>query len=204
MEKEVVERILNTIMEFSGVLGKEIETMNHTVISIQVMADDGTLTIPYLKRVTKRTFEQIDTLMSQGKRHEKMCERLLDECTSRSQLSKIEHFCYVFDNYKVVVQRFKEFIKGYENYQPRNAKEICRQVNESLQKRGFVVDGYFEGDFATWVGVYARPIDKPTYLDALTDEDAELQEKYRDENGFKRDFAEWFEWEIVNGQIIEE
>ena len=51
--------------------------------------------------------------------------------------------------------------------------------------------------------MYARPSDKPTYLDAITEKEAELQNKYRDENGFKRDFAEWFEWRIENGQLFE-
>lgn len=44
---------------------------------------------------------------------------------------------------------------------------------------------------------------KPTYLDPTTSEDAYLQNRYR-VDGFKQDFAEWFEWEIENGEVKEE
>ncbi|WP_249540745.1 hypothetical protein, partial [Escherichia coli] len=71
------------------------------------------------------------------------------------------------------------------------------QVREILKKKGYIVDSYFESDYVTWVGVYARPENKPTYLDPATSEDAYLQNKYRVDD-FKQDFAEWFEWEIAN------
>ena len=70
-------------------------------------------------------------------------------------------------------------------------------------EKGYLVDSYFEGDYETWVGVYARPENKPTYLDPTTSEDAYLQNRYR-VDGFKQDFAEWFEWEIENGEVKEE
>ena len=80
---------------------------------------------------------------------------------------------------------------------------IKNQVREILRKKGYLVDSYFEGDYETWLGVYARPENKPTYLDPTTSEDAYLQNRYR-VDGFKQDFAEWFEWEIENGEVKEE
>ncbi|MEX1447942.1 Phi-29-like late activator, partial [Enterococcus sp. C76] len=68
-------------------------------------------------------------------------------------------------------------------------------------KKGYVIDGYFEGDYDTWIGVYARPEDKPTYLDPIDFEGALLQEKYS-VDGFKQDFAKWFEWQIKNGRLV--
>lgn len=79
-------------------------------------------------------------------------------------------------------------------------KELETQVREILRKQGYLVDSYFEGDYKTWIGVYARPEDKPTYLDPVTSEDAYLQNKYRID-GFKQDFAEWFEWSIEDGVV---
>ena len=76
------------------------------------------------------------------------------------------------------------------------------QVREELKEQGFVIDGSFEGDFKTWIGVYARPQDKPTYLDPTNGKEAEEQEKYSI-NGFKQDFSEWFEWKIENLKIKE-
>ncbi|OJG49244.1 Uncharacterised protein [Enterococcus gallinarum] len=80
---------------------------------------------------------------------------------------------------------------------------IKNQVREILRKKSYLVDSYFEGDYETWVGVYARPENKPTYLDPTTSEDGYLQNRYR-VDGFKQDFAEWFEWEIENGEVKEE
>lgn len=76
------------------------------------------------------------------------------------------------------------------------------QVREELKEQGFIIDSSFEGDFKTWIGVYARPKDKPTYLDPQNDKEAEEQEQYSI-NGFKQDFSEWFEWEIKNLKIKE-
>ena len=76
------------------------------------------------------------------------------------------------------------------------------QVREELKEQGFIIDSSFEGDFKTWIGVYARPKDKPTYLDPQNDKEVEEQEQYSI-NGFKQDFSEWFEWEIKNLKIKE-
>lgn len=97
----------------------------------------------------------------------------------------------------------KDDMKSWEDV-VGNSKEVLKEeVRKLLRKKGYVIDSFFEGDFVTWIGVYARPADKPTYLDPMTEKDAELQEKYRDENGFKRDFGEWFEWEIKKGHLVE-
>lgn len=76
------------------------------------------------------------------------------------------------------------------------------QVREELKEQGFIIDSSFEGDFKTWIGVYARPKDKPTYLDPQNDKEVEEQEQYSI-NGFKQDFSECFEWEIKNLKIKE-
>ncbi|MGM0207211.1 hypothetical protein IGI96_001722 [Enterococcus sp. DIV0421] len=87
-----------------------------------------------------------------------------------------------------------------EEVEPDVRKELEAQVREILRKQGYLVDSYFEGDYKTWIGVYARPEDKPTYLDPATSEAAFLQNKYRID-GFKQDFAEWFEWPIEDGVV---
>lgn len=79
---------------------------------------------------------------------------------------------------------------------------IKAQVREELTKKGFLIDSGFDGDFKTWIGVYARPKDKPTALDPYDEEEEKEQEKYAI-NGMKQDFAEWFEWEIKNLKIKE-
>ncbi len=50
-----------------------------------------------------------------------------------------------------------------------------QKVITSLNKTGYIVDSYFEGDYATWIGVYVRPKDKPTYLDPRDVEEDALQ-----------------------------
>lgn len=82
-------------------------------------------------------------------------------------------------------------------YGTQEQQYLKAQVREELKEQGFIIDSSFEGDFKTWIGVYARPKDKPTYLDPQNDKEAEEQEQYSI-NGFKQDFSEWFEWEIKN------
>lgn len=204
MEQEVVDRFVKVISDFAYVLEKEKTRIHETVQSIKVMAEDHTLTIPFLKQMIKQHSDKIFRLNEMSKKYEITCQVYWEQgLFTNSQKIKAEHFIYVLDNYKVVTKKFFEFVKKYEHYTPENAEEIKKQVYSILDKNGFIVDGYFEGDFLNWVGVYARPSDKPTYLDAITKEEVELQNKYRDENGFKRDYAEWFEWEIENGRVIE-
>lgn len=74
------------------------------------------------------------------------------------------------------------------------------QARKELNEHELIVDGCFEGDYETWLGVYARPKDKPTALDPMTAEEARLQDAYA-VNGFKQDFSEWVEWDIVNNHL---
>lgn len=103
----------------------------------------------------------------------------------------------------VQVTKFQEFASKYRFFLPNNAQDMQERVRKSLAKKGFIVDGYFEGDYETWIGVYARPKDKPTYLDPKDGEAADLQNQYR-VDGFKQDFSEWFEWEIKNNELVSE
>src|SRR5699024_11754755 len=75
-------------------------------------------------------------------------------------------------------------------YGTQEQQYLKAQVREELKEQGFIIDSSFEGDFKTWIGVYARPKDKPTYLDPQNDKEAEEQEQYSI-NGFKQDFSEW-------------
>lgn len=77
---------------------------------------------------------------------------------------------------------------------------IKQQVIQELNDRGLKVDGPFEGDFTTWVGCHAIPVDKPIALDPWDEEEAKEQDKHR-VNGMVQDFAEWLEWRIDNGKL---
>lgn len=95
-----------------------------------------------------------------------------------------------------------EDFQDREFYGTAEDQFIKAQVRAELQKQDFVTDSLFEGDFTTWVGVYARPKDKPTYLDPWDEEEEAEQDKYRI-NGMKQDFSEWFEWKIENLKITD-
>ena len=82
-----------------------------------------------------------------------------------------------------------------------NVETIKNNVRAFLTKQGFIIDGAFEGDFETWVGVYARPKDKPTYLDPRDEVEAALQDKYSI-NGYKQDFSQWFEGKLDGTNLI--
>ncbi|EAF2171398.1 hypothetical protein CLJ48_09880 [Listeria monocytogenes] len=39
-------------------------------------------------------------------------------------------------------------------YGTQEQQYLKAQVREELKEQGFVIDGSFEGDFSTWIGVY--------------------------------------------------
>lgn len=79
-------------------------------------------------------------------------------------------------------------------------EQLKEQARKELQERGLIIEGTFEGDFETYIGCYARPINKPTALDPANEQEAQEQEKYA-VNGFPQNFTEWYEWEIINGKL---
>ena len=56
-----------------------------------------------------------------------------------------------------------------------NIDIVKEKIGNYLKRKGFLIDSPFEGDFIKWVGVYARPMNRPTYLDANDSEEAEDQ-----------------------------
>lgn len=79
-------------------------------------------------------------------------------------------------------------------------EQLKEQARKELQERGLIIEGNFEGDFETYIGCYARPINKPTALDPMNEQEVQEQEKHA-VNGFPQDFIEWYEWEINNGKL---
>ena len=78
---------------------------------------------------------------------------------------------------------------------------IKEKVREFLSEKGYVAET-FDGDFETWIAVYARPVNMPSSLDPSDWEEAALQDKYG-RNGFKQDFSEYFEWKIKGAELVE-
>ncbi|MBE9883435.1 hypothetical protein [Enterococcus faecium] len=99
----------------------------------------------------------------------------------------------------MVVQNQKN--KRKEEKKMTKTQILKAKVREELNKKGFIIDSSYEGDFKTWIGVYARPKEKPTYLDPKDNDEVAEQENYNI-NGMKQDFSEWFEWEVEGLQII--
>ncbi|SJZ77539.1 hypothetical protein SAMN02745116_01400 [Pilibacter termitis] len=99
-------------------------------------------------------------------------------------------------------EQFDLFCDEIRHYVPNNAKDLQEQVRKIIHKKGYLLDSDFEGDYHNWIGVYARPKDKPTYLDPDSLEECVKQQKYAI-NGFKQDFAKWFEFTIEKGVVID-
>ena len=78
---------------------------------------------------------------------------------------------------------------------------IKEKVREFLSEKGYVAET-FDGDFETWIAVYARPVNMPSSLDPSDWEEAALQDKYS-RNGFKQDFSEYFECKIKGAELVE-
>lgn len=198
-----LDKLVQNLSEVISVLENQYKFVKKAMQDITSKEENGTLTIPYLKNSFEKCLENREDLMRRGNSLESRLSYLSDRPNDLNRHSAItDEFLEVFNRYRICLNLVDEFQEKYSHFIPTNAKLIQQQVKERLLKNGYVVDSNFEGDYATWVGVYARPEDKPTYLDASTAEEAALQNKYR-VDGFKRDFCEWFEWEINEGKISE-
>ncbi|HCT6699342.1 Phi-29-like late activator [Enterococcus faecalis] len=160
----------------------------------------GELTIPFLKTTFEKLSESNEELLKEISRYGYTYVVHEAEMTVKEK-AIWEEFFSIKKLYDKEISEFASFKEKYKYFEPKNSEELKKQARVMLEKKGYIVDSPFEGDFERWIGVYARPKDKPTYLDPTDGEEAGLQELYS-VNGFKQDFAEWFEGEIVEGKLI--
>nr|WP_306179167.1 hypothetical protein [Campylobacter jejuni] len=199
MNREFVERntkIANTII---GKMKKSRNDLQKTKEKIIQLDEQEELTIPFLKIIFEKFSEFNEELLKEISRYSYTYLAYEDEMTVKEK-DVWEEFFSVKKLYDKELSEFISFKEMYKYFEPKNSEELKKQARVLLEKKGYIVDSSFEGDFERWIGVYARPKDKPTYLDPTDGEEAGLQELYS-VNGFKQDFAEWFEFEIVNGIV---
>lgn len=199
IEHKVIERITRESFRMKETLEKVITGLLNTMNKVKELDESKELTLPYLKKIIAKRTSEIDE-----------CNRGIRQINSLTFLGKQEEnwrdtivwsdYMKLRKKFQLVVEDFKNFVEQYKYYTPPNSEDLKQKVITILDKMGYIVDSYFEGDYITWIGVYARPKDKPTYLDPRDAEEAALQEKYS-VNGFKQDFSEWFEWEIKDNEI---
>lgn len=51
----------------------------------------------------------------------------------------------------------------------KSVEQLKEQARNDLHQRGLVIEGSFESDFETYIGCYARRLDKPTALDPMNE-----------------------------------
>lgn len=202
MSQELAVKFTREISEKLELVKVTSRLLEKTIENIKILDTDGDLTIPFLKKVFKNCFFEIEEREKENKRFRHLFS-IYEQDINRVNIGVWDEYFNEMKLFRIRSSDFCNIHKEYKNYQPKNKSELEAKVRKLLLAKNFVPDSYFEGDYATWIGVYARPKDKPTYLDANNEEEYLLQEKYS-QNGFKQDFSEWFEWEIVNDELIEE
>lgn len=202
MSQELALKFTREVWQQLGLVKATQSLLRKTTEKIAMLDKDGQLTIPFLKKVFGECFSEIEEREKEIKRFRHLFSIYEQDIMPVNRSVWDEYFSTV-KLFTRAVSVFRVVHKEYKHYQPKNKGELEAKARKLLLAKNFVPDSYFEGDYATWLGVYARPKDKPTYLDANNHEEHLLQEKYS-QNGFKRDFSEWFEWKIVNDELIEE
>ncbi|AUB53360.1 Phi-29-like late activator [Enterococcus mundtii] len=199
-EKELINRVTKESSILSEKLENTLTDLLKLMDQLKELERAGELTIPYLKGTIKKSLSIIEACNREIRQKNNMYSVCEKEMQRENPVIWDEYF-RVQKTFNNVVADFISFTEQYKYFVPNNSKELENQVQKILDKKGYIVDSYFEGDYDTWIGVYARPKDKPTYLDPANAEEATLQEKYS-LNGFKQDFSEWFEWEIKNNEVV--
>lgn len=202
MNREFVERNTKIANSIIGKMKKSRNDLQKTKEKIVQLDEQGELTIPFLKTAFERLLEYNEELLKEISRYSYTYAAYKEVMTVKEK-AVWEEFFSVKKLYDKELSEFINFKEKYKYFEPKNSEELKKQARVLLEKKGYIVDSPFEGDFERWIGVYARPKDKPTYLDPTDGEEAGLQELYS-VDGFKQDFAEWFEFEVVEGILKEE
>ena len=201
MDREIIERNTKVAIAITEKMKECRKDIRKSEEQLQSLESERKLTIPYLKATIRRLFESIDEVNKDITRYS-YTYVVHESAMIKKEKLIWDDFFNVKKLYDKEVSEFREFVERYKYFEPSNSDELKKQARMLLEKKGLVVDSPFEGDFEKWIGVYARPKDKPTYLDPVDGEEVALQELYSID-GFKQDFAEWFEFELVDGRVVD-
>ncbi len=202
MSKEVIERNTKVAIVITEKMKKGRNDLKKAIEKIIQLDERRELTIPFLKTTFEKLSESNEELLKEISRYDNTYVVYEAEMTVKEK-AIWEEFFSIKKLYDKDFSEFASFKEKYKYFEPKNSEELKKQARLLLKKKGYIVDSPFEGDFERWIGVYARPKDKPTYLDPTDGEEAGLQELYS-VDGFKQDFAEWFEFEVVEGKLKED
>ncbi|EGO8372096.1 TPA: Phi-29-like late activator [Enterococcus faecalis] len=200
MSREIIERNTKVAIAITEKMKKGRKNLKKAKEKIIQLDKQGELTIPFLKTTFEKLSESNEELLKEISRYDYTYVVHEAEMTVKEK-AIWEEFFSIKKLYDKELSEFASFKEKYKYFEPKNSEELKKQARLLLKKKGYIVDSPFEGDFERWIGVYARPKDKPTYLDPTDGEETGLQELYS-VDGFKQDFAEWFEGEIVEGKLI--
>lgn len=201
MGRECIKQNTKVAITITGKMKQTRNDIQKTKEKIIQLDKQGELIIPYLKTVFEKLLESNEELLKEISRYS-YTYVAYEELMTVKEKAIWEEFFSVKKIYDKELSEFSSFKEKYKYFEPKNSEELKQQARVLLEKKGYIVDSPFEGDFERWIGVYARPKDKPTYLDPTDGEEVGLQEVYS-VDGFKQDFAEWFEGEIVEGKVKE-
>lgn len=201
MGRECIKQNTKVAITITGKMKQTRNDIQKTKEKIIQLDKQGELIIPYLKTVFEKLLESNEELLKEISRYSYIYV-VYEELMTVKEKAIWEEFFSVKKIYDKELSEFSSFKDKYKYFEPKNSEELKQQARVLLEKKGYIVDSPFEGDFERWIGVYARPKDKPTYLDPTDGEEVGLQEVYS-VDGFKQDFAEWFEGEIVEGKVKE-
>lgn len=201
MGRECIKQNTKVAITITGKMKQTRNDIQKTKEKIIQLDKQGELIIPYLKTVFEKLLESNEELLKEISRYS-YTYVAYEELMTVKEKAIWEEFFSVKKIYDKELSEFSSFKEKYKYFEPKNSEELKQQARVMLEKKGYIVDSPFEGDFERWIGVYARPKDKPTYLDPTDGEEVGLQEVYS-VDGFKQDFAEWFEGEIVEGKVKE-
>lgn len=201
MGRECIKQNTKVAITITGKMKQTRNDIQKTKEKIIQLDKQGELIIPYLKTVFEKLLESNEELLKEISRYS-YTYVAYEELMTVKEKAIWEEFFSVKKIYDKELSEFSRFKEKYKYFEPKNSEELKQQARVLLEKKGYIVDSPFEGDFERWIGVYARPKDKPTYLDPTDGEEVGLQEVYS-VDGFKQDFAEWFEGEIVEGKVKE-
>ncbi|MGH1892199.1 Phi-29-like late activator, partial [Enterococcus durans] len=134
-----------------------------TIDRVKMLESSGELNLLFLKKNFEKYTDQIELIQKEIKRISHLYTMYGKEMQVSERVIWENYYKLEF-KFQYTAKEFLSFMEEYKHFIPSNANKLKQRIREILSKKGLIVDGSFEGDYVTWIGVYARPKDKPTYL----------------------------------------
>ena len=146
MGRECIKQNTKVAITITGKMKQTRNDIQKTKEKIIQLDKQGELIIPYLKTVFEKLLESNEELLKEISRYS-YTYVAYEELMTVKEKAIWEEFFSVKKIYDKELSEFSSFKEKYKYFEPKNSEELKQQARVLLEKKGYIVDSPFEGDF---------------------------------------------------------